>query len=293
MLFFAKEGAAGQLQAGDRLLVQATPKQPSARENPHQFSYRNYLRNKGILYQCYLPGSSYLLLRHDAGGWRARLALWRGQLLQVMQRADLSPGQRGVAEALLLGWKDDVDEETYAHFQDAGITHLLCVSGLHVGIMAVLLGWCFSWLARCHKGHLFKGLAQLAGVWAFVLLTGMAPSTLRAGIMFSCIIIGRLFFSKPPVMNSIAVSALILLLARPALLFDVGFQLSYAAVVGIVTLCPLLRHPLQQARFQERRGLWLLGKSYDCCGHHVAQLFPLAFVLFNFHQFAALFFIGT
>jgi competence protein ComEC len=294
MLFFAKDDKSRQLIVGDHLLVSAPLQLPSAQDNPYQFNYRRYLHRKGILFQSYLYNSNYLVMKHDESGFKVKLAVWRCHLLEVMRQAHLSSGQKGVAEALLLGWKDDVDEETYAHFQDAGITHLLCVSGLHVGIIAVLLGFCFSWLAYCRRGYLYKGLFQLAGIWLFVMLTGMAPSTLRAGIMFSCIILGELFFTKPPTLNSIATSALLLLMINPSLLFDVGCQLSYAAVIGIVTLCPPLKMLTSTARFQDHGLLWLLGKAYDLlCVTTVAQLSTLPFVLYYFHQFPTYFFIAN
>ncbi len=303
MLFFARDSVAETLAMGDRLLVAARAQQPSARENPHQFDYRRYLRHKGILYQGYVPAGQWLLLGHDGRGIKALLTRWRLRLLQVVEQADLSPAQQGMAAALLLGWKDNVDDESYARFQTAGIAHLLCVSGLHVGIVAVLLGWCFSWMACLPRGYLYKGLVQLIGLWLFVALSGMAPSAVRAGIMFSCIVLGKLFFSSPPTLNSLGVSALLLLLIRPSLLFDVGFQLSYAAVVGIVTLCPVLCIPALQrhddfamtrAGRWRSRGLRLTGKVYDLlCITTVAQLSTLPFTLFYFHSFSPWFFVAN
>ncbi len=303
MLFVARDSAALRLAMGDKLLVSAPVQVPSSRENPHQFDYRRYLLRKGIFYQCYVPAGQWLLIGHDARGARALLARWRLRLLQVVEQADLSPSQQGMAAALLLGWKDNVDDESYARFQTAGIAHLLCVSGLHVGIVAVLLGWCFSWMACLHRGYLYKGLVQLTGLWLFVALSGMAPSAVRAGIMFSCIVVGKLFFSSPPTLNSLGVSALLLLLIRPGLLFDVGFQLSYAAVVGIVTLCPVLRIPALQRQYDfamtraqrwRSRGLRLTGKIYDLlCITTVAQLSTLPFILFYFHNINPWFFVAT
>ena len=282
------------LQPGDHLLLCCRPRLPSGSTNPGQFSYRRYLMCRGILYQAFVSDSSYMVLSHDARGWRVRVARWRGVMLERLRQSGLPAAQQGVAEALLLGWKGDVDEETQTQFRDAGITHLLCVSGLHVGIVAWLLGWCFTLFCGSRRGYLWKGVTQLVGIWVFVILTGMAPSTCRAGIMFSCIIVGELFFSKPPVLNSIAVSALILLLARPLVLLDVGFQLSYAAVIGIVTLCPPLQRIFQEPRFQDSMSLWLFAKVWDLlCVTTVAQLSTLPLVLYYFHQFPLYFVIAN
>ncbi len=303
MLFLARDSVSSQLAMGDRLLVSAPVRRPSASENPHQFDYRRYLLHKGILGQCYAAAGQWLQVGHEARGLMALLSRWRLHLLQVVEQADLSPAQQGMAEALLLGWKDNVDDESYTRFQTVGIAHLLCVSGLHVGIVAGLLGWCFSWLACWRRGYLYKGLVQLTGLWLFVALSGMAPSAVRAGIMFSCMVIGKLFFSSPPTLNSVGVSALLLLLIRPMLLFDVGFQLSYAAVVGIVTLCPALR--IEKLRRQDeamwtprqrwrRRGRRLVGRAYELlCVTTAAQLATLPFTLYYFHQFSPWFFVAN
>ncbi|MDY5968674.1 MAG: ComEC/Rec2 family competence protein [Bacteroidales bacterium] len=294
MLFFSNDGRRDSLLAGDHIIIQAKVRQPSGRENPWQFDYRRHLYRQGICYVTFLHEDCYMLLRHDKDGVAARLAHIRMRLMETIAEADLTVSQRGVAEALLLGWKDDVDEETRARFQDAGILHLLCVSGLHVGVVAALLGGCFKFLLRFRRGEMYKGIIQFAGVWMFVMLTGMAPATLRAGVMFSCIIVGRLFFTAPPTANSLAASALFLLLARPSLLFDVGFQLSYSSVLGIVTLCPPLQQLARTRRTQESVVYQALYKLWDVfCVTTVAQLSSLPFVLFYFHQFPTYFIVAN
>lgn len=294
LLLMVRDDAGGSgLQPGDHLLLRCCPVRPRATTNPGQFSLRRYLMCRHILYQAFVDGSDYVVLRHDAKGWRVRVARWRGVLLDRLRHSRLSAEQQGVAEALLLGWKDDVNEETLAQFRDAGITHLLCVSGLHVGIVAWLLGWCFTLCCGSRRGP-WKGVSQLVGVWLFVVLTGMAPSTCRAAIMFSCIIAGEFSSSKPPVLNNIAVSALILLLVRPLVLLDAGFQLSYAAVIGIVTLSPPLQRMFRGIRHQDNLALWLLSKAWDLlCVTTVAQLSTLPLVLYYFHQFPLYFVIAN
>ncbi len=294
MLMLKNTPKAASVQPGDHLLLCCSPSPPSMATNPGQFNYRRYLSCRGVLYQAFVDDTEYVVLCHDAKGWRTMVAHWRGTMLKRMRQSRLTAAQQGVAEALLLGWKDDVDEETQAQFRDAGITHLLCVSGLHVGIVAWLIGWCLKPFCVRRRGYMWISVVQLAGTWAFVILTGMAPSTCRAGIMFSCIIVGELFFSKPPVLNSVAVSALILLLARPLVLFDVGFQLSYAAVIGIVTLAPTLQKMAQGAQFQDHLAPWFFAKVWNLlCVTTAAQLSTLPLVLYYFHQFPLYFVVAN
>ena len=211
---------------GDELLVLSSPDLPSGADNPHQFDYRKYLRRKGILYTDYVTSTDYRIIGHNTKGWKSKITVIRQRLINVIHFSQLTPSQQGIAEALILGWNEDIDAETKAHFRTAGITHLLCVSGLHVGIVALLVGWCLFFLSNRRPARIVKGCIQLAAIWAFVFLTGMAPSTMRAALMFSLIVIGQMFFTRPPTLNAIAASALILLVTKPLLLFDVGFQLS-------------------------------------------------------------------
>ena len=127
---------------GDRLLVYARPNLPSASDNPHQFDYRNHLRRRGILYTAYVPTGNYRIVNHSDGGLLCQIASLRSRLIAIIQSSPLSPDERGIAEALFLGWDDDLQPDTEASFRASGITHLLCVSGLHVGIVALLVGWC-------------------------------------------------------------------------------------------------------------------------------------------------------
>lgn len=282
---------------GDLLLLLSSPKLPSAVDNPHQFDYRRHLRNKGILYTDYVTPDDYRRIGNDSRGLRALFASLRQQLVQIIRLSSLTPSQQGIAEALFLGWDDDLDEATTAHFRQAGIMHLLCVSGLHVGIVALLAGWALSFLSNRRRTRILKGVIVLLTIWSFVLLTGMAPGTMRAGLMFSLITVGQMAFSRPPTLNAIAASALILLVARPLLLFDIGFQLSYAAVTGIVILVPRFKALLplpaavdnwwQPAAFLVRKIHSLFFVSL------AAQLATAPFILFYFHQFPLCFLIAN
>lgn len=282
---------------GDELLVLSSPDLPSGADNPHQFDYRKYLRRKGILYTDYVTSTDYRIIGHNTKGWKSKITVIRQRLINVIHFSQLTPSQQGIAEALILGWDEDIDAETKAHFRTAGITHLLCVSGLHVGIVALLVGWCLFFLSNRRPARIVKGCIQLSAIWAFVFLTGMAPSTMRAALMFSLIVIGQMFFTRPPILNAIAASALILLVTKPLLLFDVGFQLSYTAVLAIVTLVrpleelmpiPNGRNRLSQLTFKALKKIRSL-----FCVSLVAQLAVMPLTLFYFHTFPPYFLVAN
>ena len=292
MLYLQRDSVrSNALRYGDRLVVRTSPKVPS--EDYHGFNYRRYLRHRGMLWQCYVPGWAWQQAgrsgRGGLVGWSKALQL---RLVGRFRQMELTPSQQGLAEALLLGWRDDLAEATQRQFRDAGITHLLCVSGLHVGVIAMLAGWLLFFLGRLRWQRIVRGVVQLSVVWLFVLVTGMAPSTLRSGIMFSMLIIGDMFTYRGNSLNNLGVAAVILLCIDPWMLFDVGFQLSFVAVLGIL----LWQQPLQHLLPIPQRGVgWrCVDKVWEwVCLSTAAQLATLPLVLYYFHQFPLYFLIAN
>lgn len=294
MLFLRQSQPAAALRYGDCLTIRATPVRPSESVGEEGFDYRRYLRYKGMLWQCFADSTDWhLAVASDTAaftlrGWSKHLQL---MLVQRIRGCRLSPAQQGIAEALLLGWKTDLDEQTQQQFRTAGITHLLCVSGLHVGIVAWLAGLLFAgWGWRRWQRRL-RGVVQIAAVWLFVMLTGMAPSTLRAGVMFTLLIVGSLLGRKGYLLNNLATSAVLLMCVNPWVLFDIGFQLSYAAVLGIAAWCS----PMQQLIWFPGRWYWLpMRKLWDLiCLSTSAQLATLPLTLYYFHQFPTYFLVAN
>lgn len=282
---------------GDRLVVHLKPTLPTTADNPHQFDYRKHLRRRGILYTAYVPSYSYRILDHSADGLKAFIASLRLKIINIIQSSELSADERGIAEALFLGWDDDLSPETEQTFRAAGITHLLCVSGLHVGIIALIVGHCLFFLSNRRPHRIIKGSIQLIVIWLFVALTGMAPGTLRAGLMFSLVVLGKMFFSRPPTINAIAASAVILLAINPLMLFEIGFQLSFSSVISIILLTPRLQSLLpipNGANLLTRIPLLLLRRLRDLlCVSLTAQAATAPLILYYFHQFPLYFLVAN
>lgn len=311
MLFFPTT-LPQSLHRGDTLLARASFSIPTDSLGSDGFNYRRYLHRQGILHTVYLD-SGYFHVFPTHSGFRQRIDRFRYQLTKIIHGSNLSEDNQGVAQALLLGYDDEITDSDRQHFRDAGVAHILCVSGLHVGIVAAILGWLLVFVSGTPALCALRGLLQLAGVWFFTLLTGMAPATLRASIMFSFLIVGRTFFHRPSSLNDIAASALVLLVSQPMLLFQVGFQLSYAAVMGILTLQrplqnlvrPLVRHimpynhvyaytPHTVKKVLRMGALWLARKVWSMvCLTTAAQLSTLPFVLYYFHQFPLYFLVAN
>ena len=295
LLYFHKDSMAAALHYADRLIVRARPQLPDSCIQPHQFDYRRYLLRKGIAWQSYVPADGWQHLP-DSPARHGGLKAWSKQVQQALlarlQATSLSLRHKGIAAALLLGWRDDLDDLVLLHFRQAGIAHLLCVSGLHVGIVAWMAGLLFFFMGKLRWQRVVKGSVSLVAVWAFAFITGLAPSTLRAAVMFSLLIVGGMLQERSLPLNDLCTSALLLLIINPNLLFDVGFQLSYTAVAGIL----LWREPLSLA------GLIDTDRWWNRSAYHLwklirltisAQMFTLPLQIFYFHQVYTWFIIAN
>lgn len=229
-LYLKKDSIAATLRYGDQLLLHGYP---------------DTLKSS-----IYITSDHYIITQRDSTSLRARIEHFRMALLHRMQQGPLERKYAGIAEAMTLGWRGDIDPALNAAFRDSGIVHLLCVSGLHVGLLAALVGGLFFWAGKERRGRILRGLAQLLALWSFTLLTGFAPSTVRAALMFSLFIISNILARRTSSLNLLAAAAIIMLVAKPLLLFDIGWQLSFAAVAGILLAYPVInafRNHLWQA----------------------------------------------
>ena len=219
-LFLRKDSTAATLRYGDQLLLHGYPD-----------------RQRRTIY---ITSDHYIVTGRDSSSLRARSEAVRLKLLRRMQAGPLAPREAGVAEALTLGWRGDLDAVTRASFRDAGIAHLLAVSGLHVGLLAAIAGGLLFWVGKERRGRIVRGSVQLVAVWLFALLTGLAPSTVRAALMFSLFIVAHITARRTPSLNLLAAAAIITLTINPLLINDVGWQLSYCAVAGILLAKPAI-----------------------------------------------------
>lgn len=198
----------------------------------------------------YVTSDHYLITGRDSTSLRAHCEALRMKTLHRMQHGPLEHRHAGVAEAMTLGWRGDLEPDLYSQFRDAGIMHLLCVSGLHVGLLAAMVGWLLLWLGEERRGRIIRGSLQLVALWGFALLTGWAPATVRAALMFSLFVVSHMMGRRTDSLNLLALAAIVMLAADPQLLFDTGWQLSFSAVAGILLARPAIRlfhNPFWQA----------------------------------------------
>jgi len=271
---------------GTKVSVLAPLDQIALPTNPHQFNYRAFLQQKGIFHQAFLSNSS-LKITGESGQFLLWAAKFRKKIITQLAGKGFKGDELAVINALLLGQRSDLSPELIENYQNAGAIHILAVSGLHVGILLLVLRFILQPLQFLHHGKTLHLVGILLGLWSFALLAGMSASIVRATTMFTAVAMGLAYRQRINTYQSLAIALFFLLLFRPTYLNDVGFQLSFMAVFFIVWLQPKLA-----ARYKPQHSLlryfWqLLTVSL------AAQLGVLPLSLYYFHQFPGLFFISN
>jgi competence protein ComEC len=234
LVYFRKGGK--NIEYGDNVLFYGTLTTPLPPRNPGEFNYKKFLEYKGIVMTGFVDAGAYLITgRHPENPVKAFALKIRSNLLKALKQNGLSGNEFAVAAAVILGYDDVMDDNIRLSYQKAGAMHVLCVSGLHVGIVYLVMNFLLGFLRRTKKQKMIKMAVLLIIVWFYAFLTGLSPSVLRATVMVSFFIIGNEIKRDKDAYNTLAMSAFFLLIYNPAFLFDVGFQLSYAAVLGIIT----------------------------------------------------------
>lgn len=287
MIYLQKDMKVEELEIGDLLLLKTGLQRVRNSGNPHEFDYASYLKNQHILYSAYADSLSWKKIgKNEDFSLKVTASKWRDHLLTIYRKNGIQNESFDILAALTLGYKTGMDPEIKRAWADAGAMHVLAVSGLHVGIIYMIMSYMFRFLSRFTYGRWIRGFFLLFTLWTYALLTGMSPSVMRSATMFSFIVIGEMLKRNGNIYNSLAISAFFLLLIDPFLLFTVGFQFSYLAVVSIVFFQPQFEKLIYIGNPIVKK-LWQLTTVSLS-----AQIgtFPLA--IYYFHQFPSYFLLS-
>jgi len=281
-----KDSLAKTLNAGDVLFIGAQPQPITAARNPYQFDYAAYMAKQDVFHQIRLK-QNYIIAGQQKD-FNYYIQQLRDALIGSFAIHHLRPQTLQVINALLFGQRQDMDKQTTDSYTSAGVVHILAISGLHFSLLFLAFSRLLDPLKRVPKvgrvGHLISIMVLM---WGFAFITGLSASVVRAVVMFSIILLADALNRRANIYNSLAVSMLILLLAKPAFLFDAGFQLSYLAVFAIVWLQPLY-NKLGQAKYKPVQ--W----AKDTVAlSFIAQLGVLPLSLYYFNQFPLLFLLAN
>jgi competence protein ComEC len=280
IVYLEKDSLAVRLSYGDIILLENRYDAVSPPRNPGQFDFRRFLKLRNIHHSTYRASGDWYLTGDNRGFRLIRLSLdMRERALEIFARSGLADRDLAVLSALFLGYREYLTEDLQREFAGAGAMHILCVSGLHVGILFLVLKSLFSFLGRKAFGNILRTCLVLVFIWFYAAITGFSPSVLRSATMFSFVLFGQGFQRRTHIYNTLSTSALLLLFMDPYMISRIGFQLSYLAVLSIVTLQPHMYALLRSENFLLRKSWALITVSI------AAQLATGPLALYYFNQF--------
>jgi competence protein ComEC len=280
ILYFKKEIGRDKLVYGSGILLKKSLQDIRNSGNPGSFDYKQYSLFHGITHQVYLQENEFVLLeRKDGSWWMEWIYSIREKILRVLRKNISTPKELGLAEALLIGYKDDLDKSLVQSYSNTGVVHIIAISGLHLGLIYWLLIKLLHPLKKQKKLKWLSPVLVITGLWLFSLLAGAQPSVLRSALMFTCIVAGESITRKTNIYNTLAFSAFILLCYNPYWLWDVGFQLSYTAVLSIV----IFMQPVYHLFYIKNKMLDLAWKLNAVT--LAAQALTIPFTTYYFKQF--------
>jgi competence protein ComEC len=247
-----------------------------------------FLRKEGIAARAFVYKDHWEKWNHpEKPGLNLRFEALKCRRILLNHLREIIPDEKSfaVGAALLFGYTHDLDKDLRQTFAATGTSHILSISGLHFSIIYGILYFLFSFLGNSKKGRITRQAIILPLMWIFVFLTGMGPSVIRAAVMISLWGFGNAFLYKSFTINTVGAAAFFMLLYNPFNLFDVGFQLSFSAVLAILLINPYLVK-LYESRNPAIQYVWELS-----CVSTSAQLGTAPLSMYYFHQFPLLFLV--
>jgi competence protein ComEC len=286
ILYFQKDSSLKTLQYGTQILFNKSIQAIRNSGNPGTFDYQRYAAFSGIYQQVFLKPGEFAVLAGNKGNLIKKwLFNTRERVVRIIAAHIPEKKEAGLAEALLIGYKGDLDKTLVQSYSNTGVVHIIAISGLHLGLIYWLLNLILRPLKKYKTIRWLRPIFMITGLWSFALLAGGGPSILRSAVMFSFIVIGESMERKTSIYNSLAASAFMLLCINPFWLWDAGFQLSYIAVLSIVVFLKPIYHLFY---FKNRivDTIWKLNAVTLA-----AQILTIPVTVYQFHQFPNYFLI--
>lgn len=299
----AKDDSLVTLNFGDQIIMSGTVQPYEPPKNPDQFDYGNYQALHHIFHHIYLRHHQWSVIASDqAGPLLALVYKVRSYFLSLIKQTVQGSDKLAVATAMMLGYRDYVTDEVTQAYSGSGVLHVLSVSGMHVAVLYYVLNLLLGWMDKRRSTEILKAILVIMTMLFYAGITGLSPPVLRSVWMFALIAIARLLDREVSMYNVLAVSCFLLLIWDPYYLADVGFQLSYIAVVGIVYLYPIFHKLFPYPSFRYPAPFGFLSKPlaylYNfvwglICVSIAAQVATLPVSLYYFHTFPNLFLLSN
>ncbi|MDV7187663.1 ComEC/Rec2 family competence protein [Lutibacter sp. TH_r2] len=287
LLNIQKDSINSNLKVDDLILVKNVFKTIPLPKNPFGFNYKKYLENQQIFHQITVYNNQHFKKVGKRKTIISIAAVFRENINNSLIKNGFKNEELAVINALLLGQRQTVSKDLLTDYSKAGAIHILAVSGLHIGIILLILSFILKPLELFKNGKIFISIAIIILLWMYAVVAGLSPSVVRAVTMFSALTIG-IYANKPTnIYNTLFISMFFLLLIHPFYLFEVGFQLSYLAVFSIVWLQPKFASVWQPK-------IWIINKLWQLLTVSLAAQIGVApLSIFYFNQFPGLFFVSN
>ncbi len=288
LAYFEKTESISKVEPGTVMWFRGQPELLLKTGNPFEFDYQKYAIRNNIGHRIYLKESNIYFLKAEKNLNIMELSLIiRDRLLKILENCGLKGEVLHLVSAISLGAREELEPETTQSFSKTGVIHVLAVSGMNVAIIYVVLDLMLKFLKRRRSGIILHTILILIALWGYALITGLSASVLRAAAMFSFIVVGKSLSRHSNIYNTLASSAFVLLCFNPFLVYDVGFQLSYAAVFSIVYFHPFI-YGLLYFKYWITDQIWIL-----LTVSVAAQIGTIPFLLHYFHQFPTWFLLAN
>ncbi len=285
IVYFAKNELSFNLKKNDEIIIPINFNEIKNRGNPGEFDYKNFCVNKNIFHQQFLKQNEWKKTGHTPVFIISYFDNFSEKILTLIEKYIPKKENYAISKALLIGYRDEIDSDTYQAFANTGLVHLIAISGMHLGIFYLGILKLILQLNYFKKRRKLATIIALLFMWSFALLTSLPASILRSGIMFSALAISQFIERKVSSINVLSFTAFILLLIKPLWLFDVGFQLSFLAVLGILIFYKPIYNKLKHSNKIIDFFIQLTSVSL------AAQIFTFPISIYFFHQMPLLFLI--
>lgn len=287
VVYLQKENEERSISPGEEIIFSAQIQPFKNFGNPDDFDYARFMQNKGFSGSTYLPSASWKTTGREHVDLYVSAQRFRKVALNFYRSFELTEDEYSFITALSLGYKHELTDELQEAFRASGTSHVLAVSGLHVGIVYFIFAFLFSFLGKSGKRFVLRQILIIVALWSYAFLTGLSPSVLRATIMLTIASVGFATGNKGFTYNTLAATAFGLLAYNPFNLFDVGFQMSFTAVLAILFFNPFFKR-LYDPRHKAKKYIWELF-TVSCS----AQLGVFSIALYYFGTFPTYFFIAN
>ncbi len=292
LLYFYKDSVETGLNYGDRIIIHKNLQPIKNSGNPGSFNYQRYAAFQDIFHNVFLKQKDWTVFRSTPALSKNKFQQFifsaRDYVLSVLQKnIHTGKDELGIAEALLIGYTNDLDKDLVQAYSNTGVVHIIAISGMHLALIYGLLVWVFAKIPLINKSKLLQLVLILICLWLFSLLTGASPSVLRAAVMFSFIAVGKNLKKQVSIYSSLAASAFVLLCYNPYYLWAVGFQLSYLAVLSIV----IFQKPIYNWLYIKNK--WIDKIWQVTSVTTAAQVLTFPVCIYYFHQFPNLFLLSN